>query len=80
MFIDIGQRLGVALGVVPCIGDGLRDLQAAAAAGARPMLVLTGKGASTLAAGGLPPGTEVFANLAVAVEAILTREPTTATR
>ncbi|MCC7067534.1 MAG: D-glycero-beta-D-manno-heptose 1,7-bisphosphate 7-phosphatase [Burkholderiales bacterium] len=80
MFIDIGQRLGVALDAVPCIGDGLRDLQAAAAAGARPMLVLTGKGASTLAAGGLPPGTEVFANLAVAVDAILTREPTTATR
>ena len=34
---------------VPCIGDGLRDLQAAAAAGGRPMLVLTGWGATTLA-------------------------------
>ena len=39
------------------VGDALRDLQAAAAAGAQPMLVLTGKGAKTRDEGGLPPGT-----------------------
>jgi len=49
---------------VPVVGDALRDLQAAAAVGARPVLVLTGKGAQTRAAGGLPPGTEIFPDLA----------------
>ena len=63
--------LGVPLEDVPCIGDGLRDLQAAAAAGGRPMLVLSGKGAATLAAGNLPPGTQTFADLSTAVDAIL---------
>ena len=45
-------------------GDSLRDLEAAAAAGAKPCLVLTGKGKKTREAGGLPPGTRVFADLA----------------
>jgi len=71
MFIDIGQRLSVPLEGVPCIGDGLRDLQAAAAAGAKPYLVLTGKGASTLAGGQLPEGTQTFKDLGAAVDAIL---------
>jgi D-glycero-D-manno-heptose 1,7-bisphosphate phosphatase len=56
---------------VPAIGDSQRDLEAAAAVGAQPMLVLTGKGEKTNAAGGLPPGTLVFADLAAAVERIL---------
>ena len=34
------------------------------AAGARPVLVLTGKGRMTREAGGLPEGTEIFADLA----------------
>jgi len=44
---------------------------AAAAAGAQPMLVLTGKGAKTEAAGGLPEGTPIFADLAEAVRNIV---------
>jgi D-glycero-D-manno-heptose 1,7-bisphosphate phosphatase len=56
---------------VPAIGDSQRDLEAAAAVGARPMLVLTGKGEKTNAAGNLPVGTLVFADLAAAVEHIL---------
>ena len=71
MFIDIGQRLNVPLEGVPCIGDGLRDLQAAAAAGAKPVLVLTGKGAATLAADDLPQATQVFKDLSAAVDSIL---------
>jgi len=71
MFIDIAQRFNVDLGGVPAIGDSLRDLQAAAAAGAQPMLVLTGKGARTEAAGGLPNGTPVFKDLAEAVRNIV---------
>lgn len=71
MFIDIAQRFNVDLAGVPSVGDSLRDLQAAATAGAQPMLVLTGKGARTEAAGGLPEGTPIFADLAEAVRNIV---------
>jgi D-glycero-D-manno-heptose 1,7-bisphosphate phosphatase len=71
MFIDIGQRFNVDLAGVPCIGDSLRDLQAASMAGAHPMLVLTGKGAKTEADGGLPDGTPIFTDLAEAVRNIV---------
>jgi D-glycero-D-manno-heptose 1,7-bisphosphate phosphatase len=61
---EIGTRMDVELQGVPMVGDALRDLQAAAAVGCRPFLVLTGKGKKTRADGGLPPGTEVVADLA----------------
>jgi D-glycero-D-manno-heptose 1,7-bisphosphate phosphatase len=61
---EIAARFDVELDEVPMIGDSLRDLEAAAAAGARPYLVLTGKGKKTREAGGLPRGTEVAADLA----------------
>jgi D-glycero-D-manno-heptose 1,7-bisphosphate phosphatase len=64
LLLEIAARLNVEMGGVPMVGDSLRDLQAAAAVGARPVLVLTGKGRKTQQAGGLPPGTEVFADLA----------------
>lgn len=64
MLHEIARRLNVELAAVPVAGDALTDLQAAAAAGARPMLVLTGKGRATREAGALPPGTEVYADLA----------------
>ena len=41
---------GVSMRDVPVIGDSARDLQSAAAVGARPLLVLTGNGRKTLAA------------------------------
>jgi D-glycero-D-manno-heptose 1,7-bisphosphate phosphatase len=61
---EIAARLNAELKGVPMVGDSLRDLQAAAAVGAKPCLVLTGKGRKTRDAGGLPPGTEVFTDLA----------------
>jgi len=61
---EIGSRYDVGLKGVPMIGDALRDLEAAAAVGAQPYLVLTGKGRQTRDAGGLPTSTEVVANLA----------------
>ncbi len=64
MLLEIGRRLNADLEGVPVVGDALRDLQAAQAVGARPVLVLTGKGKKTRSAGGLPPGTEIFADLA----------------
>ncbi len=70
MFHEIARRFGADLAGVPAVGDSLRDLQAAEAAGARPLLVLTGKGPRTLAEGGLPAGTRVHADLADAVRHI----------
>lgn len=45
MYHDIGRRYGVDLKIVPVVGDTLRDLMAAAAAGCEPHLVLTGRAA-----------------------------------
>lgn len=64
MNIAIGERFNVPLAGVPSVGDSLRDLQAAQAVGARPILVLTGKGRKTEKEGGLPPGTDIYADLA----------------
>ncbi len=64
MLHEIADRMNVDLATVPVVGDSLKDLQAAAAAGARPYLVLTGKGHRTREAGGLPEGTLVFPDLA----------------
>jgi D-glycero-D-manno-heptose 1,7-bisphosphate phosphatase len=64
MLLEIASRFNVSLEGVHMVGDARRDLEAAAAAGARPVLVLTGKGAHTQAEGRLPAGTEVFADLA----------------
>ncbi len=64
LLLEISQRLNVDLAGVPMVGDALRDLEAAVAAGARPWLVLTGNGRQTRDAGGLPPGTEIAPDLA----------------
>ncbi len=45
MLTDIGRRYGADLRNVPVVGDTLRDLMAAAAAGCEPHLVLTGRAA-----------------------------------
>jgi D-glycero-D-manno-heptose 1,7-bisphosphate phosphatase len=45
MMLDIGRRYGVDLSRVPMVGDTLRDLQAAHAAGCEPHLVLSGRAA-----------------------------------
>jgi D-glycero-D-manno-heptose 1,7-bisphosphate phosphatase len=64
MLIEIAKRFNVSLDDTYMVGDALRDLEAAAAAGAKPVLVLTGKGKKTQKEGGLPPGTIVFPDLA----------------
>lgn len=55
---------------VPCIGDAGRDLAACRAAGARPVLVRTGKGADTEAAGEAA-GVAVYDDLRAAAAALL---------
>lgn len=71
MFEEIGVRFGIELRGVPAIGDSLRDLQAASAVGAQPILVLTGKGEATQKAGDLPQGTWICADLASAAQRII---------
>ncbi len=75
LFQDIARRLNVNLEGVPAVGDSLRDLQAAARVGARPVLVRTGKGRRTEADGGLPPGTQVFDDLHAFVQSLLAATP-----
>jgi D-glycero-D-manno-heptose 1,7-bisphosphate phosphatase len=74
MLVEIGRRFGVDLAGVPALGDSLRDLEAAAAVGAQPMLVLTGKGERTLRDGGYPPNTVIFPDLAFAAAALIAGE------
>ncbi len=70
MLLEIARRFNVPLDEAYMVGDAVRDMQAAAAAGARPVLVLTGKGRKTQAAGDLPQGTLVFDDLAAFAEHI----------
>ena len=65
------QRYGTDLKNVPVVGDALRDLQAADAVDALPVLLLTGKGRATLEQDELPPRTRVFDDLSAAVDAIV---------
>jgi D-glycero-D-manno-heptose 1,7-bisphosphate phosphatase len=71
LFVDIASRFNTDLAGVPCIGDALRDLQAAALVGAQPILVLTGKGKLTVKARELPPHTRTYADLSEAVSSIV---------
>lgn len=72
LYRRIGERCAIDLHGVPAIGDSRRDLVAARAVGARPILVRTGKSEHSLARlDGL--GTiEVYDNLAAAVAALVT--------
>ena len=68
MLLEVARRFNVSLHSTYMVGDALRDVQAATAAGARPVLVLSGRGRKTREEGGLPPGTAVFENLAAFAE------------
>jgi len=68
MLEEIAARYNLSdLNGVSVVGDSLRDLQPAAVLGARPYLVLTGKGVKTQADGGLPEGTIILPDLAAVV-------------
>jgi len=73
LLLRLGRHYKTSLAGVPVVGDSLRDLQAAAAVGAKPMLVRTGNGEKTAA--GLPDelrSVPIFDDLA-AIAAALTR-------
>ena len=75
MLQQIEDRFNVSLQGVPAVGDSLRDLQAAFAIGAKPILVLTGKGKKTATDPELPRQTTVFPDLAAAVAQIIKSNP-----
>ena len=64
-------RLRISLRGVPAIGDSLHDLHAAKAAGARPILVRTGKGAAIPDTCTTSIAVPVYDNLACAVDDLL---------
>ena len=72
MFLQIAERFNADMKEVPVVGDSLRDLQAGAAVGCKPYLVLTGKGVKTQADPALPEGTEIFPDLAAVVAHLTT--------
>jgi D-glycero-D-manno-heptose 1,7-bisphosphate phosphatase len=71
MLREVGVRFNVDMAGIPCVGDGLRDLQAADTVGAQPMLVLTGKGEKTLREGAFPRNTVILPDLAFVASALL---------
>jgi D-glycero-D-manno-heptose 1,7-bisphosphate phosphatase len=76
LLLEVIQRLGInGLEGVPCVGDALRDIQAARAVGAQPVLVRTGKGQRTLEQQAEDlKGVAVYDDLASFVEALLSQE------
>lgn len=68
---ELARRLRIQLNGVPAVGDSVRDLQAAVALGARPFLVRTGKGRRAEGSADLPPGTEIYEDLASVADALL---------
>ena len=65
MVLDILDRFQAQAAETYLVGDSLRDLQAIAAAGGKPVLVRSGKGMKTLEndAGRLPENTEIYDDL-----------------
>ncbi len=71
LLVDIANRAHINLQTTPFIGDAMRDLEAAIAVDAIPVLVRTGKGTSTLNSGEVPDHVQVHANLYDAVDSLL---------
>lgn len=68
LFHELAARLHVSLSGVPAVGDRLTDVMAARAAGARPILVETGRGRETLGLGMDLSGIGVYRDLAAVVD------------
>ncbi len=77
MLKAIGERLGIPMKNVPCVGDAMRDVIAARAVKARPILVKTGRGQQELNDGrDALDDVAVFEDLAAAADAILNASET----
>lgn len=71
LLLDIAARLRAPLAGVPVVGDSARDVLAAEAAGARPILVRTGNGRKTESEEPAGLRVPVFDDLAAAADALL---------
>jgi len=73
LLLQLADHYGLSLEGVPVIGDSARDLEAARAVGARPILVLTGNGHEALARQG--DAVEAYQDLAAAAAALAQEDP-----
>lgn len=73
MYKEIAKRWGISLKGVPVIGDSRRDLEAAVAVGAKPILVKTGKGSRTLDDLSGLGKVEIYDDLAHAVDGLINK-------
>ena len=74
MLFEAGRRLKCGLQGVPVVGDSVRDIRAARAANAWPLLVRTGKGARTLEREGEScANVQVFDDLAAVANFLIAR-------
>lgn len=71
MLYTLSERLDVDLSQVAVVGDSLRDIQAAMAAAAQPVLVKTGKGQKTLESNKGLEHIPAYENLAAFVDELL---------
>ena len=72
LLLQLSRKYGVPLDNVPVVGDSLRDIEAALAVGAKPMLVRTGNGGRTetqLSEKNL--SVETFADLSAVADALV---------
>jgi D-glycero-D-manno-heptose 1,7-bisphosphate phosphatase len=79
LYQEIARRTNQSLEDIPVVGDSLRDIQAARAVNARPILVRTGKGSRTerMNADALED-IEVYEDLAGMVDSLITEHGQTA--
>lgn len=72
LLLQVGKYFGVEMNGVPFVGDSVRDLESALAAGARPILVRSGNG--RMAEKSLPPAlrsVEIYDDLQAVAAALL---------
>lgn len=73
LLLQMGRDLGIDLRQTFLVGDSLKDLQAAAAVGAKPVLVLTGNGINTLELIRQEQQIDIYQNLAEFAEMLIAR-------
>jgi D-glycero-D-manno-heptose 1,7-bisphosphate phosphatase len=71
MLFEIANRLNISLKDVYCVGDSQRDIDAALAAGAKPVLVRSGNGSILDDSGTFPIDIPVYTDLADFVDNLL---------
>lgn len=75
MILDLTRRLNLSTELIPVVGDSWRDIEAARAAGARPVLVRTGNGRKTETEhAGKMPDVVVYDDLAAFASALVSAQ------